>query len=235
MLAFILLFFTQMAQAQWSMDFMLGGASNSVYRGAQTWPHGSVRLGPGFSYNQRLFIQGPHVYWAFFDREDNVQFILGVHYFDDNEPMISLKKHEEDYRNRRKNSLEFYSKGEYKFGPRNLFNLNFHIARDFISYEGLYAEVGGKIPVLPFTSLTPKLSFAEQSANRYLYGPEGVSGVGYSGLGLRVVFPKLPFPGIAFISFERTWVLQGQNKQADYVRGAAEQDVFSLSIIAKIF
>lgn len=235
MISIILSLLVGICHAQWSMDFMFGGASQSVYRGAQTWPEPSLRLGPGFSYNQRLFIQGPHVYWSFFDKEDSVQLSFGVHYFDDNDPMIKLKKHNEDHRNQRKNSLEFYSKGEWKFGVKNRFGVNYLIARDFISYEGLYSEIGAKAPVLPFTSLHGRLSLAEKSSNQYLYGPTSISGVGYGALGLRVVFPFLPFEGISFLNYERSWVLHGINQQAEYVLGDSEHDVYSLTVIAKIF
>jgi len=235
MLLIILTLFTQFANAQWSMDLALGGQTQSVYRGAETWPEKSLMFGPGFSYNNRLFIQGPHVYWAFFDRQDDRQVILGVHYFDDNKPMISLGNHSVDYRNQRKNSLEFYSRGEYKFGWKKKFNLNFQFARDFISYEGLYSEIGAQAPLLPFTSLSTKFSFAEKSTQSYLYGPGSLSGFGYTSLGLKFVWPFLPFEGIAMLGYDYSWVLKGVNQQADYVRGRSRHQVFSLRIIAKIF
>ncbi|PIP95614.1 MAG: hypothetical protein COW00_00550 [Bdellovibrio sp. CG12_big_fil_rev_8_21_14_0_65_39_13] len=235
MLLILLTFFTHLAHAQWSMDLALAGQSQSIYRGAETWPEKGLMLGPGFSYDNQLFIQGPHVYWAFFDRQDDRQLILGIHYFDDNKPMISLGDHEVDYRNQRKNSLEFYSRGEYKFGWKNKFNLNFQIARDFISYEGLYSEIGAQAPLLPFTSLSTKISFAEKSTQSYLYGPGSLSGAGFSSLGLKFVWPFLPFEGIAMLGYDYSWVLKGINQHADYVRGRSRHQVFSLRIIAKIF
>lgn len=204
--------------------------SAQVYRGALIWPEGSGLAGPGLVFFERLYIFGPNIYFSPTKRGDSFQWRSGLSFVDDDDPPLSFGDHVEDYRNRRKSSLEAYVTGSYNFGWRKKFRIGGYLGREVKEGLGLHTEAFVGVPFLPFTTLTSRISFSEKGMSRYIYGPESISGFGYSSLNLNAVFPFVPWDGIIMGGWTRSWVLKGINQQADYIRGDSIQDVVYLRL-----
>lgn len=210
--------------------------TQNVYRGAQIWPRGSGLIAPGFQFfDRKLSLNGPNLNYAFFPKDSLFKFDTGIRYWDDDKPFIELNKGEEDYRNQRDYSLEYYIKSSLSFGWKDKFDFGFYLGRDLVRYRAFYGDIHLKIPVLPFTSIVTKVSLAQGDTNRYLYGPEAVSGIGYGSLTLRFVMPFVPWDGIIINSLEKSWIFKGANKAADYVRGNDDHLTFSTRWIWNVF
>lgn len=203
--------------------------SQSIHRGAQIWPDPSAFAGPGLLFfDKKLKIFGPSLIYDFFpERESQIKLEAGFRYFEDQRPWIRFKSREEDYRNQRRTSTETNLKFSYAFGYRNKFELGAFIAREIYRFNGHYTELRAQTPLLPFTTLAAKASFADDRFNQYLYGPTSASGIGYHALELKLVIPFVPWDGIIINSLEQSWVSQSQNENADYVRGDGDHLTFT--------
>ncbi len=220
-----------------NINLMAFISAQTIYKGAQIWPKTTFLVAPGLQFfDRRLHIYGPNISWNFHSsKEDPIKLTFGGRYWDDDRPLIRPTGGDEDYRNQRSDSLEFYLKGNYSFGWKNKFAVGFYVGRDVIRYESWYSEFNAKVPLLPFTSLVGTISHAEGDTNRYLYGPESISGWGYGALAIRLVIPFVPWDGIIINSLEQSWVLKGANKNADYVRGNGDHLTFSTRWIWNVF
>lgn len=210
--------------------FMANYQTQQVYRGAVIWPKPTAIAGPMLVFYERVFFAGPNLFYSPTNRKDQLQWRTGVTFFDDDDPPIKFGDHQEDYRNRRKSSLEAYAQVSYNFGFRNKFQIGAYLGREVKENLGLHAEVFGALPLLPFTTFQVRYSVSESQMARYIYGPEANSGSGYASLALNAVYPFVPWDGIIMANYARSWVVQGPNKHADYIRGNDETDVFSLRI-----
>lgn len=220
-----------------NIDLMFFYQTQSVYRGAQIWPKGSVMAAPGFLFfDRKLKIYGPNISYTLFPEADSqFKMDLGARLFNDGDPLFSLGKAQLDHKNRRKKSLETYANFRYQFGFKNKFFINLYLGREVIEHLGLYSQLGIGAPLFPFTSLVGKISFAEKKTNQYLYGPEGVSGTGFGSIGINLVFPFVPWDGIIVNQLTHSWVLIKENQSADYIRSDTRQLTFSTRWIWKIF
>ena len=205
--------------------------SKSVYKGAETWPKATGLVGIGITLYEVLSIRGPSVTYHPFSRKDPWELNVGVRYFNDNRPWMDFSNHEEDYRNQRGDSVNSFASLKYKFGLRNKFFFGLSVEKELIEHYGWHTEASAGVPLVPYTSLSGTYSFAGGKSNKYAYGPEAVNGEGFFSLGLKVVFPHLPWPGIAMILADKSWILQDENKNADYVRGHSQNFVLSTRVI----
>lgn len=204
--------------------------SQQVYRGAVTWPKPTAIAGPMLVFYDRLFVAGPNIFYTPTTRLDDFQWRVGVNFWDDNDPPIHFGDHEEDYRNKRSSSLELQTQFQYNFGWRKRFNAGAFLAREVKENIGLHSEVFLGAPLLPFTSVQARLSFSEKKMNKYLYGPTGVSGAGYSSFSFNGIFPFVPWNGMIMVNYTRFIVLKGENKTADYIRSDDINDVVSVRL-----
>lgn len=220
-----------------NIDLMFFYQSQSIYRGAQIWPKGSIMAAPGFLFFERkLKIFGPNISYSFFpERDSHFKMDIGAKLFNDGDPLFSLGKAQLDYKNRRKKSLEAFTKFRYQFGFKNKFFISIFLAREIIEHKGLYSELSAGAPLFPFTSLVGKLSYAEKKTNQYIYGPEGVSGTGFGSLGINLVIPFVPWDGVIINQLTQSWILNKENQNADYIRGDKRQLTFSTRWIWKCF
>ena len=220
-----------------NIDLMYFYQTQTLYRGAKIWPKGTMLAAPGFLFFERkLKIFGPSISYSLFNnKEAPLKLDFGTRYFNDDKPLFDLGHHSADYRNRRKKSIEAYSKIQYNFGFKNKFFVGFYLGKELTSYKGLYSELSAGVPILPFTSIVGKLSYAEKKTNQYIYGPESISGIGYGSLGINLVLPNVPWDGIIINQLHHTWILKKQNQNADYIRGDKKQLIFSTRFIWKVF
>ncbi|MFZ9001513.1 MAG: hypothetical protein ACO20H_09430 [Bacteriovoracaceae bacterium] len=228
-LCFLLMAFSTAKADVFNINLMAYYTSQTLYKGAQVWPKSSFLAAPGLQFfDRKLSIYGPNISWKFHSsKEDPFKVTTGARYWDDDRPLIRLAEGDEDYRNQRSSILEYYIKSEYNFGWKNKFGVGVYIGRELVRYKKWYFDFHAKAPILPFTSLVGTISHAQGDTNRYLYGPEAVSGWGYASLGIRFVIPFVPWDGIIINNLDKTWVLQGANKNADYVRSNSDHLSFN--------
>ena len=229
-LIILLIAFPFIIKAEVNIKLMAAYQNQSVYKGAVTWPKASAMVGPMFVFYKRFFLAGPSFYYAPFDRDNHHYINSGLRYYDDGEPLIKLSDHEKDYRNERKATLNGHFLYAYNFGFKKKFKIGGKIEKDFTDHKGLHTELNLGAPFLPFTSLGLDIGYGEKSSNQYLYGPSSQSGMSYSAFNLNAVYPFVPWDGVAMINLKRSWVLQGQNKQAYYIRGDHINDQISLRL-----
>lgn len=203
-------------------------SSQQMYRGAVTWPEPVAFVGPMLVFYERVFLAGPNLWFNPTNRKDQLQWRTGFAFNDDDDPPFSLGDHEEDYRNRRKSTLEWNAQVSYNFGYRNKFQIGALFAREIKEDYGVHTEFFGTTPFLPFTTIEARVSFTEKQLSQNIYGPEAVSGEGFASLGINGVIPFVPWDGIITLNYTRFWVLQQQNISADYIRGDDQNDVFTL-------
>ena len=226
---------TSMAHSMENISFSAMGYTQSkrVYRGAVTWPHPTALLGISLELYNKIFLRGPSVHFSLNERKHPFQFKVGLRYSTDDKPMISLSNHKEDFRNKRGDSFNIYSSVKYGLGFRNLFYLGAKVIRDLSRYHTSHFVLSAGAPVFPFTSLKIEYGIGSKASNQYAYGTEAVSGEGHFGLGLKIVLVRLPWSGIAFFDFDNTWILQNENRYADYVRGDFKNSKISTRLIWK--
>ena len=206
-------------------------SSQQNFRGAVIWPEPIFFPGPMLVFYEKLYLAGPNIFFSPTKRTDQFQWRVGSQFIDDDDPPISFGDHEEDFRNRRKSTIETYFQGSYSFGPRKGFRIGTFISRDWKEGNGLHAEFFAGMPLLPFTTLQGRVSFSEKAMSQYIYGPSSQSGVGFSSLGVNGVIPFVPWDGVILVNFTRFWVMQDSNKSADFVRGDSKNNVFSLRVV----
>lgn len=209
---------------------MANYSSQQIYRGAVIWPKPTALAGPMLVFYDRVYFAGPNLFYSPTNREDQFRWRTGLTFFDDDDPPLSFGDHEEDYRNRRKSSAEYYFQASYNFGFRNKFQVGIFASREIKEGFGLHGEVFAASPLLPFTTLQARYSVSEKAMGKYLYGSDGDGGPGYFSLAINAVYPFVPWDGIIMANYARSWVVQGVNKHADFVRGNDQNDVFSLRI-----
>lgn len=218
-----------------SIDLAYMAQSNSLYRGAQTWPHPSTFIGPSFTFYNRLSIKGPHLEYSHFSRKSPWQAKMGVRYYDDDRPWIEFTDHKEDYRNKRESTVNLNILGEYRFGFKNKFSINFNVHKELKEHKGVFFETSTKIPIIKYLSLGYTLGLGDQESNQYLYGPEGKSGLAYHKLGLSYAYPRPPWKGIIITSLTGSKIIQTENQKADYVRSHDKQISAKLMLIWNIY
>ncbi len=211
----------------------LAGAFSSqrIYRGAITWPKPTVILGPAFIFYERLKLAGPALNYSFFDQAHFLELKTGFRFYSDGKPWISFSDHREDHRNQRKSSLEANFQIKYKFGPRKKFSISGFLGRDIKEYNGFYSALSLRVPVWFFTSLSGKLGWAEKSTAIYLYGLTAREGFADADLTLNTIFPFVPWKGVAMFYLKRSWILEGENRSANYVVGQAINNTFGFRLI----
>lgn len=200
--------------------------TKSVYRGAEFWPKPMYFVAPSLQFFGQINVRGPNISWTPFDRKSQHDFTLGFQIVDDAEPPLTIGDHEEDFRNKRSTAYDLLARYVYKFGYRNKFELGASVSREIYRYKGLFTELLFGAPLLPFTSLRYRLGIGEKSSNEFAYGEGSNGGLAYHALNLTVVFPFLPWKGILINSFERTKIIQGQNRQGNFIRGQDEQNLY---------
>lgn len=214
-----------------SIKLMGFATSQNLYRGAQIYPHASFGAGPMFVFYNKFSLAGPNLFYTPFKKDSPIFLKTGLRYFDDNKPMFATKNHELDYRNRRKNSLELFQAISFQFGPRKKFALGGEISRDMISYKGLFFEPFVQIPVLPFTTFKTKFGFGQSSTNKYVYGSDGISGSSFVDFNINIVFPFVPWKGIAMIGGNYSVITRGINRHSEYIRGNYKQKLTYLRVV----
>jgi len=206
-------------------------SSQQLFRGAVIWPKPIFFPAPMLVFYERFFLAGPNLFFSPTKREDSFQWRIGSQFIDDDDPPISLGTHEEDYRNRRKSTIETNIQGSYSFGERKGYRVGGLLAREWKEGNGLHTEVFAAAPLLPFTSLRARVSFSEKGMSQYVHGPSGSSGIGFTSLGINGVMPFVPWDGIILVNFTRFWIMQEANQQADFIRGDDKNNVFSFRVV----
>ena len=236
-LVFIIFFSINIVKADlFNINLMAFYSSQTILRGAQTWPRFFLFTAPGFEFfNRKLSLYGPNITSSFFDKKSPFQIAMGFKFINDDRPFIRYSNDIGDYRNKRRNALEFFFRSAIQLGIKKKYRLALYMGRDLINYKKFYSELNASMPILPLTSFTGSLSWAQGDANRYLYGPEAVSGYGFGSIGVRTVIPFVPWNGIIINSLENSWVLKGSNRAADYVRGKGEHLTFATRWIWNIY
>lgn len=207
--------------------------SNSVFRGAQTWPKPSMMAGPSFTIFEKLSLKGPHLEYSFLDKDSSFELRSGVKLLSDGEPLISLGGHEEDYRNQRSSSFEFQTSFSYKYRG---FSAGLMLAKDLDETKALYSELKLGVPAyIKFLSASYLLGMGEKGANQYSYGPTAVSGIGWHQFSLKYLMIKMPWKGVLIHSLSYSKVLQSKNKTADFVRSNDGNTTFSSIAVWDLF
>ncbi len=209
----------------------LGGffSSQSVFRGAQTWPKPSMMAGPSFTFFEKVSLKGPSLTYSFLDKKSPFSIEAGVHLLSDGKPLISLGSHDEDYRNQRSSTFEFQTKFSFKFRG---FSAGLMLAKDLDETKALYSELNFGIPAyIKFLSLEYLIGIGEKGANQYSYGPSAVSGVGWQQFSLSYLMINLPWDGVIINSASYSKVLQDENKTADYIRSNEGNFVFRTILV----
>ena len=208
-------------------------STDSVHRGAIYWPGHVFKLFPTVTFkNKRYNIRGPGFFYKALLENPSFDLDIGGRYFNDNLSLALYKKdHNYDYMNQRSASLEGFVKFKYSFGFRKLFTTQIKIGKDFIDYKGLYAEVGAGMPILPYTKLKGKMSFAQRPTNNYLYGADAVGGLGYGALEVISFLSSKTKKTMYMISMKQYWILKKVNGSADYIRGREQHLIGALRVI----
>lgn len=210
-----------------NINLLLGYSNQMTLKGAPVWSGPVLIAGPAFTFfDNQLQLAGPGLNWNFFGRESQHQLKTGIRYSDDSRPWIRLDDSKVTYRNSRKSTILYSFEYRYQFGWNNKFHLGVYFEKELKEYKGVYSEVEFSVPVIPFTSLANSLSFAESSSNKYAYGEEAKSGVGYYKLSLNNFFPFTPWKGRIITTLRREVIVSGAARHADLVRGDYKNWVF---------
>jgi hypothetical protein len=212
----------------------LGGFFNSqsVFRGAQTWPKPSIMAGPSFVFYERVSIKGPSVEYSFLSKESPFHLTSKVMLHSDSKPLISIGSHDEDYRNQRSSTFEFQTSFSFKFRG---FSSGVMIAKDLDETKSLYSEIKLGVPAyIKFLSLEYLIGIGEKGANQYAYGPTAHSGAGWHQLSLKYLMISLPWDGVIINSASYSKIIQDKNKAADYIRSNDANFIVSTIIVWNI-
>jgi hypothetical protein len=220
-----------LASKTFGIQAMAFYSSQQLFRGAVVWPEPIFFPAPMLVFYEKFFLAGPNIFFSPTKREDHFQWRIGSQFIDDDDPPISLGDHEEDFRNRRKSTIETNFQASYNFGPRNKISLGTFISREWKEGNGLHSEFFAGVPFLPFTTIQGRVSFSEKGMSQYIHGRQGVSGFGFSSLGINGVIPFVPWDGVILVNFTRFWIMQDSNKAADYIRGDSKNNVFSVRVV----
>lgn len=207
------------------------GQSQSIFRGAVTYSKSSGMIGPSFTFFDSVVLAGPNIFFKSGDpKKDSFTYRVGLRYVDDNVPMF-VSESKNDFKNQRRNTVESYAGVSYRFGWRNKFGFATELTKEWKRHKKSMATFSAFTPFLPFTSLKGTISIAQEEMNQYIYGPSGISGVGYSSLNLNAVIPFVPWEGIAMLGVTQHWILKDANKNAEYIRGDDKNMNFYFRII----
>lgn len=210
------------------VNLMLGYKNRSLYRGAEIWPDPTYMIGPSFTFNNVVHLRGPTLSYAPFGRNAPFTFGLGIAYFDDGAPFFTLTDHQKDHRNKRPDSTDLFTYFGFNLG---LLSLQFNLSKEIDEYKGLYGEAALNLKLIPFTTFNAKVGVGENSTNKYIFGPEAVSGAGHYSYGVSIMLPFLPWGGRLLNSFDQSVILKGENRHADYVRGRYSLSSYALRMM----
>ena len=218
-------------------DFKVMGLyeTDSVYRGAMYWPNNILKIYPMLNI-KKFHLRGPDVFFRFLpSKKPELTLDVGGRYFSDDLGLALYKKdHSNSYMNERNTSIEGFVKLKYRFGYKNLFSTQIKLGRDIIDYNGLYSEFGLGAPIFPYTKLKGKISYAEKSTHTFLYGASAESGLGFASLEMVSYFTKLIKKVAIVVSLKQYWILEKNNRYANYIRGEHRPFVGIVRIIVPL-
>lgn len=220
------------------VDLMAFLSSQQVFRGAVFYPYASMGIGPGFTFFKQFALRGPNLAWFKGTRESSSQYELGMRLISDGDPMLKFSSkfdEDTDFRAARSDSFEFYYKYNYRFGFKNLFEIGAFFTKEVHRHKGVYTGLHFKVPVYKYTSLTFKTGVGSSFHNKYIYGPEAKSGLADQAITLRYVLPKLPWQGVIIFEAAGSWVIQSENRAADFIRNEGNQLIASTRWVWSIY
>lgn len=204
----------------------------SVYRGALIWDAPTLAIGPSFKFFNFISFGaggGLSFYKRFAERH---KVSLGLRAYDDNGPngpVIELGDEEEDYKNLRGSTFETYLQYDFKYGRYVNTVLTYY--KDIKRHKGNFTNLKISTAVIPFFNIGASFGVGDARHNRYLYGPEGTSGLGYYDLFSTLFLPFLPWKGRLLITYTTSKITQTENQQADYIRGQDRNNNFSVGAL----
>ena len=234
-LSLIMFISTAYGSENFSLSAMTSFQSQKIYRGAQIWEWPGMTVGVSAVIFKRLEIRGPLIDFHFFERSNNIELDVGLRFFTDSEPMIPLEKGFLNHRNKRGDALDLLVHYKYKFGWRNLFAIGVDINKELIEHEGSYYRPFIEFPILPYTKLSIAAGYGSIEANKFVYGPSAISGLGHLDITLSNVLVQLPWDGIIITQFGVSYVKGQENINADYIRGNDQNNFVSTRIIWKFY
>ncbi|MBP9674444.1 MAG: hypothetical protein KBD63_05050 [Bacteriovoracaceae bacterium] len=207
--------------------------SQRVFRGAVFYPYPTAFVGPSITLFEHLSIRGPNIAWTQGSRFDSHQWELGIRFITDGAPFIEFSNkfnEDTDYRASRSDAFEVYSRYNYRFGFRKLFEVGFELAKETHRHKGVYMDLNFKVPVYKYLSLNFTTGLGTKNHNRYIYGFNGKSGLTHEEITLTYALPKLPWSGLIILDASQNWVIQKTNREANLVRGNADQFIVGLKL-----
>lgn len=196
-------------------------SSKSINRGAVFYPYITGFVGPGFVFFDKVNVRGPNIFWSEGTRQDKTQWNAGIRLINDGAPFIDFSStfdEDTDYRASRSDSFEAYANYTYRFGFNNLFRLEFEVAKDVNTHEGVYLRTSFTVPVYKFTNIRFTNGLGSSEHNEFFYGVGSTSGLGHQDVEITYVLPSFPKGGMTFLSLSNSWVLQKENRAASLVR-----------------
>lgn len=209
-----------------NVKITIGAAYNSdrVYRGAMIWPKATLYPLAGIILYNKFAINGPGVSSMY--SLGPLTASIGFRYFDDNEPIFYLEKHNEDYRNQRKASIDLNGSLALRFMPGG--RLALAISQGIKGQYGFYTNGSLELPIFPLASAGYSIGYGDTKANRYAYGPEGIAGLGHQDIYFKLTLPFLPWGGRLITRYTFSRIHKTNNKNADYVRGDDKSNTLTI-------
>ncbi|MCO4753593.1 MAG: hypothetical protein KC478_03885 [Bacteriovoracaceae bacterium] len=210
-------------------------SSKRVYRGALIWDQPVMGFGPSFTFYDKFSIgKGGISYFKKLD--DHLTFKVGYNYFDDSEPgggpILKLGGSSEDFKNNRKPTSDIYIDLSYR--KRRGLSSTFTMSKDITRHHGIYAYSSASMGIAPFVSAGLGVGIANESHNQYVYGPEGVGGIGHIDGFIAAMLPFLPYKGRLLLKWSRIEITQSENVQAEYIQGNHLNHSLSMVALWKI-
>lgn len=222
-----LIFSTQCMSAAIDAGIGLFYSEKRIHRGALIWDVPMLAIVPNITLFDRLTVGPLGAAFIFTKKESPHRFIVGYTQFSDRPqgPIIKLKSIPNDHRTQRGTTSETYMRYDYWFDKWLNFSTSVH--KDLRKHRGVYSNTGIAIR-LYYLTIGTNIGAGDQSNNRFLYGPEGQSGIAHRDSHATLVLPILPFNGHLITTFSYSTIPIKKNAYADYIRG--EKNNTNLSI-----
>jgi len=193
--------------------------SKRIYRGALIWDAPIMAAGPSFVFYDKVSLgQGGLSVFKKFAHFHTAT--LGATFFNDNQPngpILKLKNRASDFKNQRGSTYGVYLKHDFKFKRYMATSLTYFL--DLRRNHGNYANARISTSMIPFLTVGAGLGWGDLNNNKYVYGPEAMSGLGHIDGFVSAMLPGLPWHGRLSLNYSLSQIAKITNQQADYIRG----------------
>jgi hypothetical protein len=224
MFKFALILFSLLPSLAWTNDNIainLGifYAEKRIYRGALIWDAPIIAAGPSFTFFKTVQLGAGGLSLGS-EIAAGHTLSLGVSTFNDNAPdgpIIKLADDEEDFKNRRRSTIDASLKYEYRFERFFSWSLAYH--KDIKRHNGSYLFTGVSTSIIPFITLGTGIGLGDRATNQYVYGAGACGGLGHWDSYASLFLPILPWEGRLRVVYNYSTIKKESNAYADFIRG----------------